>query len=379
MRIFFVTNNYTPYAGGVVTSITTITQALRAQGHEVFIITLNFLGKKHHDPEFVIRITCPIRFKYKKNYMAIPWRPTHAIDELIKKYNPDIIHVQHPFLLGVSALHAAHKYNIPCIFTYHTLYEEYAHYLPIPRICAQPLIRTAVKTFCDKVDAIIAPSTYVKKHLEKQHIKTPIDILVSPLRTCFKQDTIPSKVISNHCELILVTRFVLEKNIPFVFKVMQLLPQNFRLKLVGYGNDYEKLKDLAYNVLKLAPDRLQFIHKPDQEKLVQLYRNAHLFVFPSQTDTQAIVLAESMSQATPVIAIEGPGQKDIIKNGINGFIVKNVQEMADKIIDIANNAQEYQRLIAGAYVTAAHYDAHNIVKKLLHIYHATIQKKEASG
>src|SRR6266404_2396469 len=128
MRIFFVTNNYTPYSGGVIHAITATTDALRAQGHEVFIITLDFLGKPDKpqaDPDYVIRIACPIKFMYKTNYMAIPWRPTHAIKQLIQQYKPDIIHVHHPFLLGVSALHAAQTYNIPCIFTYHTMYEDY--------------------------------------------------------------------------------------------------------------------------------------------------------------------------------------------------------------------------------------------------------------
>src|SRR5260221_14481310 len=102
MRIFFVTNNYIPYSGGVTQSIIELTDALRAQGHEVFIITLDFkpqpaVAKAMADKaqENVIRVPCPIRFMYKKNYMAIPWRPTHAIKQLINQYKPDIIHTHH--------------------------------------------------------------------------------------------------------------------------------------------------------------------------------------------------------------------------------------------------------------------------------------------
>ena len=101
MRIFFVTNTYTPYSGGVVQSITALVDELRKQGHEVFIITLTFLDK-HNDPEYVIRIPCPIRFMYKKNHMAIAWRPTYNIQSLIERYKPDIIHIHHPFLLGAQ-------------------------------------------------------------------------------------------------------------------------------------------------------------------------------------------------------------------------------------------------------------------------------------
>ena len=75
MRIAFVTNNYYPYSGGVVSSIDALAEQLRKQGHEVFIITLDFLGKKHNNPAGVIRVNCPIKFRYKNNHMAIPWRP----------------------------------------------------------------------------------------------------------------------------------------------------------------------------------------------------------------------------------------------------------------------------------------------------------------
>src|SRR5258708_16127969 len=235
MRIFLVTNNYTPYSGGIISSIDAISNALRMQGYKVFIITLDFLGKPAADPEYVIRIPCPIRFMYKKNYMEIPWRPTHAIKKLILQYKPDIIHVQHPFLLGVSALHAARSYNIPCVFTYHTMYEDYAHYVPLLKNCAKPFIRALVKRFCDAVDIIIVPSSAIKKYLCAQNIKTPITIIPSPLRSLFLNNNPPKTItsITKPFELLLVSRFVPEKNIPFVFDVFKQLPDNYTLKLVG--------------------------------------------------------------------------------------------------------------------------------------------------
>lgn len=370
MRIFFVTNNYTPYTGGVVQSITATTQALRAQGHDVYIITLNFLQAHHDDPEYVIRITCPLKFMYKKNHMAIPWRPTNAIIDLIKKYNPDIIHIHHPFLLGSSALRAAQKYNIPVVFTYHTLYEHYTHYVPLPQKWTLSLMHNTIRRFCNKVDAIIAPSASIKNYLQLDKIITPITIIASPLRECFSSliDHKTKTKESDFFELLLVTRFVPEKNIPFVLKVMQLLPHNFRLTLAGYGNDTEKLQKLAFNTLQLSPERIHFIHKPDQKKLLELYRKAYLFIFPSQTDTQGIVLAESMSQAVPVIALDGPGQRDIIINGINGFITTNKEETAEIILQISADKELYNHLVSGAQKTSLNYNAQIITQNLITLY-----------
>lgn len=372
MRIFFVTNNYIPYSGGVVQSITAIVNALRTQGHEVFIITLDFLGEKHDDPDYIIRIKCPLKFTYKKNYMAIPWRPTHTIKNLIELHKPDIIHVHHPFLLGVSALDAARSYNIACVFTYHTLYEEYAHYIPIPDICAKPLIRKTVQSFCNKVNAIIVPSTYVKNYLESQSITTPLSIITSPLRECFTNtlEKYKKENSSHFFELLLVTRFVPEKNIPFVFEVIQLLPNNFRLTIAGYGTDRKKLEEYAFGTLKLSPERIKFINKPTQEDLLQLYRDAHLFIFPSKTDTQGIVLAESMSQGLPVVALDGPGQRDIIINGMNGFITTNAQKTAEIILKISADKKLYNHLVSGAQATAHNYNGHIVIQKLLALYNS---------
>jgi len=386
MRIFFVTNNYTPYCGGVISSITATSDALRAQGHEVFIITLDFLGKNDKpqtqsaialataEPDYVIRITCPIRFMYKKNHMAIPWRPTRAITQLLKTYKPDIVHVHHPFLLGVSALRAARACGIPCIFTYHTLYEEYAHYVPLPGICTKPLIRSAVTRFCNNVDGIIAPSNGIREYLHSQHITSPIHIIPSPLRSLFFTQNIKPQVLphTEKFKLLVVSRFVPEKNIPFVFDVFKQLPHNFTLTLVGYGSDYEALQTLAFTTLQLSPERVQFVHKPPQDALLNHYRNADLFIFPSTTDTQGIVITESMSQGLPVIALDGPGQRDTIINGINGFIITNAAHAAATIMAIAQDTALHNRLIAGALATAQRYHTDTITAQLLNFYYMTI-------
>jgi glycosyltransferase involved in cell wall biosynthesis len=373
MRIFFVTNNYIPYSGGVTQSIIAETDALRSQGHEVFIITLEFVDKKNEpqsDPAHVIRIPCPIKFMYKKNYMAIPWRPTHAIKKLLQQYKPDIVHVHHPFLLGVSALHAAQKVNIPCVFTYHTIYEDYAHYVPLPKYYTKKLIHALVKHFCNAVDGIIVPSSAIKEYLCAQRITKPMAVIPSPLRAAFltqyKKNSPVNKKIFN---LLVVSRFVPEKNIPFVFDIFKQLPENFNLTLVGYGNQFYAMQDLAFNTLKLSHDRVHFIHQPSQDELLNQYRNADLFIFSSQTDTQGIVLAESMSQGVPVIAIDGPGQRDIVINNYNGFIINNAQDAAQKIILIANDTTLHNALIAGAVATAQNYHADRIMQKLLTFYH----------
>src|SRR5579872_5996916 len=170
LRIAMVTNNYTPYSGGVVNSINSHVQALQDLGHEILIITLDFLGSQHRDPPYVKRVPCPIKFIYKNNHMAVPWRADHHVLELLQEFKPSIIHSHHPALLGMSACHVARLLSIPVVFTYHTLYEDYAHYAPLPERMTRPVIKKVVHDYCCSVDGIIAPSEPIRQMLEDQNI-----------------------------------------------------------------------------------------------------------------------------------------------------------------------------------------------------------------
>jgi 1,2-diacylglycerol 3-alpha-glucosyltransferase len=375
MRIVFVTNNYTPYSGGVVSSINATTQELQKQGHEVFIITLDFVSDHSHDPAYVIRVPCFFRFTYKKNYMAIPWRPTRVIMQLLQELAPDIVHVHHPFLLGVSALKAARTLSLPCLFTYHTIYEQYAHYMPLPCFITRIFIRYFVLKFCRAVDGIVVPSSAIKQYLIEQKVTCPITIIPSAVRSFFLSSPIKQRSADKQFfDLLVVSRFVKEKNIPFVFDVFKQLSSVFRLTLVGYGTDYEKMQKLAFDQLKLPADRVMFVHQPTQADLVALYHNADLFIFPSQTDTQGLVIAEAFSQGLPVVALDGPGQRDSIRNGYNGFIVDDAEHMIQAIIILCQDHDLYARCVNGARETARHYSPDYLVNRLLDFY-ATMRKK----
>lgn len=209
MDIVFITNNYTPYSGGVVSSINATTQALHQAGHTVSIIAPDFLGTQHNDPEYIYRITGPIRFKFKGNHMMIPWWPCRQVMNLIKKLKPDVIHAHHPFGLGKAGLYAARKLNIPIIFTYHTLYEEYAHYVPLPHFITKPLVTKSVLSFCNAVDGIVAPSDAVQDYLVSKKINTPVVSIPSGLQRIYFNQIIKKIMLQKH--LIFCLLVVLHK------------------------------------------------------------------------------------------------------------------------------------------------------------------------
>lgn len=380
LKIVFITNNYTPYSGGVVSSINAQVLELIKMGHQVFIIAPDFLGAGHRDPNYVLRITCPIKFRYRTNHMAIPWRMGYQVEQLVKELKPDIIHTHHPWLLGSAGLKVARKLQIPLVFTYHTLYDHYAHYLPVPQAISRPIINYLVKKYCAVVNGIIAPSSAVQEKIASYGISTPCMVLPSPLAIEFINQSNIQKTKSpgQPFRLLVVSRLVKEKNIPFILAVFAELiknyPHEFHLTIVGYGAYASYLKQYAYEVLNLSPEAVFFEDKKGKQELIPFYQAADLFLFSSLSDTQGLVLAESMSCGTPVIALDGPGQRDIVKNGFNGFLVNDRQEMAEIIRHIEKDRQLYDRLVKGAYETAQNYAPSLLAQKLIAWYKSFLRK-----
>jgi len=366
--IIFVTNNYTPYSGGVVSSIKAFAAGLRNLGNKVYIVTLDF---KHAPYEKdVIRLYCPLRFTYKNNPMAVSWHTKQALEQLFLFLKPDIVHSQHPFLLGSAAQIVCKRLHIPLVFTHHTQYDQYLHYLPITQKLTKPVVNQLVVNFCNKVDLVIAPSSAIKKQLEQQRIKSPIYVLPSPLLPVFA-DNMPQfelKEESEKKQLLYVGRFTEEKNITFLLDVVKQLGDEFSLQLVGYGYYRQPLEDYAYKELCLTKEQVQFIHKPSKKIIAELYKQADLFIFASTTETQGIVLVEAMAAGTPVVALNGPGQNDIIEEGKNGFLVENRSQMVRRIKEVYADRYLFEKLQYGAWKTSRSYRVSYLADQLFCCY-----------
>jgi 1,2-diacylglycerol 3-alpha-glucosyltransferase len=374
MNILMVTNNFTPYTGGVVSSIKALVDELQRSGHRVMLITLDFTGD-NDDPSWVKRIYCPIRFMYKTNHMAIPWRAQTQIAKLMAGYKPDIVHLHHPFLLGSIAYKLARSHKIPVVFTYHTIYEAYAHYVPLlPHFLTADMIKRHVLYFCTQVDGIIAPSSYINDYVTHYTTKPTVTI-PSGLQPQFIGASLVKQPHNEPINLLVVSRMVKEKNIESILHVAQKLTQSkieFRLVLIGYGSQYAALQSYAYQTLHLLPEQVLFVHKPSKEVIAKAYQDADLFLFSSTTDTQAIVLAEAMAHGTPVIALDGPGQRDIVKNGFNGHIVRNSDQMAQLIEQLVFDKKLLKQLSDGACQTSQEYHPAKIAERCVQFYSSLV-------
>lgn len=380
LKIAHVTLNYKPYSGGVVSSLLALTHELKNQGHRPSIITLNYTGNDAHEPD-VYRIKCWGHVRHKGNPITLPIKPQAQLRQLFLQLKPDIIHIHHPFIIGPAAVKAAKSLKIPTLFTHHSIYEFYVHYIPLPTSLVCKVCKKLVGDFCNTVDHIIAPSASIQKCIRDQGIITPLSVMPSSINPLFSQHSVQQKkpLGSRPIKLLTVSRFVPEKNITWLLdafhKLANTSAHQFTFTLVGYGAWKNQLQYHAYNTLRLDPLQVQFIERPSKEFLIELYQEADIFVFASQSETQGIVHAEAMSQATPVVALEGPGTNDTIRSGFNGFLVTSPLDFIEKINQISADQTIFESLQAGALETSKEYYPARLTQKMVELYQNLLPQK----
>ncbi|NLM96277.1 MAG: glycosyltransferase family 4 protein, partial [Halanaerobiaceae bacterium] len=251
MNIAFFSDSYRPYFSGVVKSIDSFKKELEKKGHFVYIFAPDYPSV---DEEEGIYRFASLPTPTKKDFrLAIPI--SNKISSLLKRLEIDIIHTHTPFLMGGLARYVARKLDIPLVFTYHTLYEEYVHYVPLVGNLARGVTIRYVKDFCRSCNLIIAPSGYVEKRIKNYQIDRPVltiptglelDIyrnrnekLLEEIRNDYKLDKFALK-------LVFVGRLGEEKNVSFLLRAFNFLVREHGLDacliVIGSGPDRDKLE-----------------------------------------------------------------------------------------------------------------------------------------
>ncbi|HZJ85384.1 MAG TPA: glycosyltransferase family 4 protein [Syntrophomonadaceae bacterium] len=382
MKIGIFTDSYKPYTSGVVTSICTFKEELAKLGHEIYVFAPNYPDYREKE-ENVFRfysLPSPTNPDYA---LAIPVYP--GINVLLKKLDLDIIHVHSPFLLGRVGLRYAKRYHIPLLFTYHTMYDQYAHYVPLAQDLAKEMAVKYSNYFCNQCDHVIVPSTDVKEMLEGYHIKTPISVIPTgvPLHkfTGKKSNWLRDKykVPKDNKILLFVGRLTKEKNLSFLieaFKQVKKSLANTTLVLTAQGPLEDELKKLTYGLGLSLDTEVIFTGALPFDTLVDVYYSADLFVFSSVTETQGLVLIEAMAAGLPVVAISASGVLDMVDSGINGILTaEDHDEFSKAIIKILSTPELYEKYQANAIIKAEELSAANTTKSLHEVYEDLYHEK----
>lgn len=399
MKIAMLTNNYRPFVGGVPISVERQAQELIQQGNEVTVFAPRYEGQE--EGETLERI---VRYHTRKrrmdNGMVYPGLLLDEIQAAFRRENFDVIHVHHPMFVGPWALYLGRKYQIPVIYTYHTRYEDYLHYLPWlrqrdnspafkKRILAyirEKLVPGYMRWFTNQCDMVIAPSEGMKDRIRSEGTWTPIEVLPTGLKDEFFQpDPKRSQKIRDQYlrdgEFLFctVSRLEKEKNLEFLFRgaaeIKKRCDQAFKVLVIGDGREKEALQILAEN-LGISQE-IVFVGNVANEDVKNYLHAADLFLFASKSETQGIVLAEALAAGTPVVAVKATGVDDIVKDAQNGYRTsENIEEWSQKAL-LALKPGIRERMEARARSTAEGYRASEIARHEKNLYVQCILKKES--
>ncbi len=375
MKVGIFTDSYKPYTSGVVTSITTFKEELSKLGHEIYIFAPSY--PNYEDEETGV-------FRYFS--MSSPTNPDFALaipvypgmHMLLKKLDLDIIHVHSPFTMGWVGMHWANRQHVPLIFTYHTLYDQYAHYVPVAQELVKEMALRFSNNFCNQCDHIIVPSQDISHLLQSYEINTPITVIPTGVPLHRFQGARENWLRNNYDIprenkiLLFVGRLTKEKNLQYLIESFNLVKSKMphtTLVLTAQGPLEEELKKLVVDLgLNLQSDVI-FTGAQPFDTLVDIYYSSDLFVFSSMTETQGLVLIEAMAAGLPVVAVRAYGVQDMVDHGINGILTECHQvEFAQAIIGLLSDAKLYNYYQKNARQKAQSLSSANMALKLEQVY-----------
>jgi glycosyltransferase involved in cell wall biosynthesis len=384
LHIAFFTNYYHPVVNGVVRSVASFRENLMKQGHNVFIFAQSDSSYKDDEP-FIFRYPS-LPLPLGDISTAIPVSP--FVDQLLPTLKLDVIHTHHPILLGQTAARKASELDLPLVFTFHTQYWEYTHYIPFPQETIQEFLKNAVhrwlREFMQKCQHIIIPSESLKDilfrdyGLHERYSVIPTGTDLEPFLNADGKSLRSKNGWQDETVLISVGRLAPEKNwdtlVRAFAKVHEKHPET-RLVLIGDGTARSSLEELAAELG--ISERVTFTGAVPFQEIPRYLKAADVFAFASVTETQGLVTIEAMAAGLPVVAVNGPGTRDIVEPGKQGFLVENDPDaLAKGINKLLSDRQRIKRMSNSALKKARTFDVNQLGKQLLGVYEKAIQDKK---
>lgn len=393
MRIGIFTETYTPYISGLVTSEVMLKEALEKKGHEVYVVTANLesFHYEYDERERILRIPGIPTGIYNSRLTSI--YPIQALNK-IKSWNLDIIHSQTEFAIGSFARLFAKQYNIPIVHTYHTMYEDYVHYITKGYFnrSSKKIVEYLTKFYCDKtINELIVPTKKAYDLFkQKYNVQRNIHIIPTGIEVeRFYREKIKEKDLNilrkeynikkNDFTLIFVGRIAEEKNIPYIIDVMKnvvCFDNNIKLLIIGDGPDkkkYEKLvKDnsLTKNVI--------FVGKVSWDKIPIYYNLGDAFISASTTETQGLTIIEAMAASLPALCINDESFNGTVVNDLNGYLFDSKDECKDIILKLSSDKKLVKFLSNEARMSAEKHSSKYFAEKVLDVYKTAIKNRKPS-
>ena len=385
MKIGLFTDSYPPYINGVSTSVYNLREALKKLGHTVYTVTVNDSIIKHEydEKEKILRIPgIPIGIY---DYRLSEIYPISTI-KIIKKWNLDVIHSHTEFGIGIFARILSKKFKIPLVHTYHTLYEDYTHYITHNHFdkLSKKIVKDLTKVYCVKTakETIVPTDKIYKLFKEKYMITKNISVIPSgiDIERFFEENVEKDKVdkikkkygiTKEDFTIIFVGRLAPEKNIEFLLKAQQKLVEekinNIKLLIVGDGPDKENYINISRKLNIF--DKVIFTGKIEQEEIQYYYQCADAFVTASNSETQGLTVIEAMAAGVVPICINDMAFIDMLPKK---SLFSNQKEYINRLITFSKDEKIRKEYKVEIRKKAEEYSSSTYAQRVLNVYNGVL-------
>lgn len=374
MRIAHFSDCYTPRINGVTTSIQVLKRALEREGHEVHLFVPRYL-RENPSEEHIHRIASMYMPLQPEDRMGIPWPPAQMRQLYGQKF--DIVHVHTPFNMGWMGYSKALVGRVPMVFTHHTLWEEYAHYLKgVPLRLGRWVGQQLCDFYFRRARAVVMPSHEVARAIQGR-LRCPYEVIPTGIDCAALRGGDPEVArreigLSAEDNLFLyVGRMGKEKSIDFLIRAFADYRKEggqAHFALVGGGPEQENLKRLT-SELGLT-QVCHFLGYRQRERLKDYLAATRVFLFASQTETQGLVLIEAAAAGVPVVAVRASGVNEAVEPDGSGLLTSpgQMEEFVAAIRRLDEDAPLHQRLSQGASAWADGFSDREMGCKMTNLY-----------
>ena len=372
-------------------STETLARGLRAAGHHVLLVAPRPAGGM--EPPGAGAAGPPPEYAWLPSYQAPrPAPPGYRMPlplpsdglRAARTFAPEIIHAQSPFVSGLMARRTAQRTGAQLVFTHHTRFGDYRHYLGPLAGMAEGTLNAYLGDYWAGCAAIVAPggtlAAEIRQRLGRRRrplvrvIPTGVDI--AALRALPPRDVRAAHGWP-HDTVIVVShgRLAAEKNVALLvesFAAAASRDPRLRLVLIGDGPAREAIARRA-----AAPDlagRVALPGRMPRLEALSAVAGADLFAFASQTETQGLVLAEALAVGRPVVALAGPGVDDSVRDGVDGIVVRpaasddGTRVLGEALATLAGDPERRGALASRAREGAARFDVMQRIHEVVALY-----------
>jgi glycosyltransferase involved in cell wall biosynthesis len=389
MNIVMLTNTYLPHVGGVARSVEAFARHYRRLGHQVLIVAPVFENQPEKEDD-VIRIPAIQHFNGSDFSVVLP--VSGLLTDRLDDFGPDIVHAHHPFLLGMTALRIARFRELPLVFTHHTLYEQYTHYVPGDSPALKRFVIELATRYANLADQVFAPSESIADLIRSRGVTASIAVVPTgveveqfrkgdgrELRQRF--GLAADDIVVGH-----LGRLAPEKNLAFLADaVARFLQSNDRTSflIVGDGTSAAEIRSIFEDAG--LGGRLHMTGSLQGQALIDAYHAMDVFAFASKSETQGMVLTEAMAAGLPVVALDASGAREVVRDKVNGRLLgqEDIDAFAGALTWVADRQRDQQAALnREVEKTAERFSMTSSARKAIDVYQrlcgqTAVSKEEA--